>query len=511
MASQNSPNPHFLEALRAMMKRFFVWLRKEVDSYEQPNDFNVDDFILRHNTWSITKKATYLASMWKQFLQPVRNNYFGAFHVRVKNGEEQLTEMEKIEKCIINGDFQLLDEESRPRAISMGSRQINGSLTWWQGVDIMKVMRAVLPGFIQKYGCDALTAHLTPHTRSLGTIAISFDGKAFDSNQHKEIQEIVDLPIFDIFRDRLRIILQSILSNPAISQNVDSIIEQLRAFWMNLKADWFIVLPGISKFHRMSEQEIQLYKRCWNDLDWKECIHFVLSGTTFSGHPTLTTLGNTLSSLAYLWFCLEMCKYYDPWKNTDTFAGAAGDDSFAEIPEKSEDDFTSSLKKVFASTKEIPNHGLGQCIGDYKIMISDGKNIDFCSKWCFVDEQLWFLTRDYQKTLWNKQQYSGTNSEMMIDPRLQPYAMLNGLKSEGLEGGYLYSIMEYRVYMWCNVPLSNKKQDSTLQSWKKDHQYEAVYHQPLTPSVVKAIDEKLGLNELTWIALVNERTVTYES
>lgn len=38
-----------------------------------------------------------------------------------------------------------------------------------------------------------------------------------------------------------------------------------------------------------------------------------LYGTTFSGHPTRTTLGNTLRSLFYMWFYMEECGIMEPW------------------------------------------------------------------------------------------------------------------------------------------------------------------------------------------------------
>jgi len=44
-----------------------------------------------------------------------------------------------------------------------------------------------------------------------------------------------------------------------------------------------------------------------NNLIW------YFNGTTFSGHPTSTTLGNTLRSLCYNWFYLEEGGYKDPW------------------------------------------------------------------------------------------------------------------------------------------------------------------------------------------------------
>ncbi len=56
-----------------------------------------------------------------------------------------------------------------------------------------------------------------------------------------------------------------------------------------------------------------------------------MNGTTFSGHPTRTTLGNTFRSLCYMYYYLEQAGVYEPWlvkadKSKNVFVAASGDD-----------------------------------------------------------------------------------------------------------------------------------------------------------------------------------------
>lgn len=52
----------------------------------------------------------------------------------------------------------------------------------------------------------------------------------------------------------------------------------------------------------------------------------VIRGTTFSGHPTKTTLGNTLRSICYAYFYLVKAGIKNPWDNPNVYVIAAGDD-----------------------------------------------------------------------------------------------------------------------------------------------------------------------------------------
>ena len=81
-----------------------------------------------------------------------------------------------------------------------------------------------------------------------------------------------------------------------------------------------------------------------------------------------------------MWFSLENTGFYEPWKNERCLAVASGDDSVVWMPASRVENFKEVLKNDFAQDKKTPLVGLGQCIADHKIMVSESWNFDFCSK-----------------------------------------------------------------------------------------------------------------------------------
>ena len=83
-------------------------------------------------------------------------------------------------------------------------------------------------------------------------------------------------------------------------------------------------------------------------------IHFKMRGTTFTGHPTSTTLGNTLRSIMYI-------KYAKKFLDFPVFHLAAGDDVCAWVPKDKALLFKHTIEtKVSHTDKKHPlPHGLG--------------------------------------------------------------------------------------------------------------------------------------------------------
>jgi len=80
---------------------------------------------------------------------------------------------------------------------------------------------------------------------------------------------------------------------------------------------------------------------------------FKMIGTTFSGHPTLTTLGNTLRSICYAEYAAFMA-------NVPVKLLAAGDDVVAFLHKDHVAIFIESMKtNVSTHDKTLPSHGLG--------------------------------------------------------------------------------------------------------------------------------------------------------
>lgn len=145
-----------------------------------------------------------------------------------------------------------------------------------------------------------------------------------------------------------------------------------------------------------------------SDRDFVQSNYFynVISGTTFSGHPTKTTLGNTLRSILYAFFYIEQCGLRNPWKNKDIKVRASGDDVVIlcrkEYTERIKNSILNLSSRVKNSDQPI---GLGQCIS----AISSGKwyEFDFCSKWVLGTSTGNFsISRDIYKMLTTKQYYN---------------------------------------------------------------------------------------------------------
>ena len=88
---------------------------------------------------------------------------------------------------------------------------------------------------------------------------------------------------------------------------------------------------------------------------------FKLKGTTFSGHPTLTTLGNTLRSIMYAKYAL-----YELQLPHNILA--AGDDLVVWVQKPVADLFVNKMKSLAYTTKDVElNYGLGQVIKEYAV------------------------------------------------------------------------------------------------------------------------------------------------
>lgn len=123
--------------------------------------------------------------------------------------------------------------------------------------------------------------------------------------------------------------------------------------------------------------------------------HFQIRGTTYSGHPTRTTLGNTLWSITYYtYLCSKL--------NIEPKLIAAGDDVCIWVPRAEADRVVSYIKSMTSQTNEPGIVGIGQIVKD--MTVREWWNIDFCSKNSFHVGNTnsyfgWYLTRDVKKAL----------------------------------------------------------------------------------------------------------------
>lgn len=94
--------------------------------------------------------------------------------------------------------------------------------------------------------------------------------------------------------------------SPLIS--VDMIVKNLMKALLQSKNVVFVHVPGVESSPWPEHIKTRFYRDITESKEWrdsspeKDWIFLELEGTTFSGHSTKTTLGNTMRSLCYAWY-----------------------------------------------------------------------------------------------------------------------------------------------------------------------------------------------------------------
>lgn len=93
---------------------------------------------------------------------------------------------------------------------------------------------------------------------------------------------------------------------PTVS--VEDILERLMKSLLQNKNFVFVHAPGVNSPEWPESIRKRFYRDIKESARWREgnpeqdWIYLELEGTTFSGHSTKTTLGNTLRTLCYAWY-----------------------------------------------------------------------------------------------------------------------------------------------------------------------------------------------------------------
>lgn len=516
LGSKNSPHPFHIHCYAVMMNNFFEHLQHQISLIDLDSmTFKTPYSWLRNKqSWDREKKFKYLLTMSKQ-ASGVLKEFMGAFSVMVKSGEQFFSTEDKLQLNLLFG------EDSRPRAISAPSSQLCGYMTYLQSVLIFPVIKKLIPGFMHGLSCHDLTEKITADTSHLDfkrLKAVSFDGSGFDSNQHFDIQQIADIGLFNSFKPLISRFIYK-YQNALCIQDAGVFLASLETSWTQLTFDWFLVIPGIEDYIDNSADN-KAYNRFFGGRQQKSAIKFNLTGTTFSGHPTLTTLGNTFRSLTYMWYALWSKNIEEPWKpNHVAHCIAAGDDSVAFIHTDYVSLFVDTLKEHFAPNKSEMFVGLGQCIDKHTIFVLDSFNFDFCSKWCFYNGKDWLVTRDYQKMLWNKQMYDGTCQVFQNDPSLHSVAIYQALVAEGVHSGFLHDLQlartgKYLKDMLLKRELFVREDKSYLAEdiydwWLQENSWSIHYQRDMMhPDFIAMIDSKLGLDTIDFLTALFTNCIT---
>jgi hypothetical protein len=420
------------------------------DEYVQYIKFDTE-WLEGKKEWTATKKAKYLETLVRQ-KSGSTHVYIGNFKTMVKTGEvfKSLYEL-KFDKhgCIIERD-------DRPRNISVPDSASWGTLTAIQAC-FWKAIKKACPGFIQgltkKEMLDLFKDQIT-----ILHLSLCLDGSGFDSSQKACLMKCTD----NEFWIRAKpYILKLLKVNDYVCP--EKAVEDIVKDATKTKAMMFTKIPGING-PSFSPEMTKAFKRVnpyskvsSPEQDW---ICSALDGTTFSGHPTRTTLGNTFRSLLYMYYYIEEAGIKKPWRHyksweccnnftleENIFVAASGDDVVLWAPPHLMKDITASVEKLTSKKKDQALAlGLGQCV---KVMtVSSWHDIDFWSKLSFCDNpnnlDSWTLTRDFRKLLTETMYYTGQNLEIHNNPIIHALALQDCIKAEQVSKS-LERLMEIRI------------------------------------------------------------------
>jgi len=410
MKSKLSPD---LEVLKEFKTWFEGWFDSKFEKIVgEPEIKPWQEWISENTTWDAEKKRKYTETFIKQTNASVfkSEDWRYAFSAMVKSGEVYFRNVTHRDQYNC-----LLDRDDRPRLIFVPSKNACGPITWIQQF-MFKDLKAVVPGFIQAMNSNELKQVIRTHIPA-NSKCCSSDGSSFDSHQHLELMEIVDSYVWNKFASRIEKVCQAHFEHPKVM--LEGLLWQAHQH----DAKLFFQLPGVeehfgSRFsaNQQARQYFPVAGQDWMDID--------IRGTTFSGQPVKTTLGNTIRSLAYH----EFICYKAGIPDSDKFVIASGDDVCCWIEETRVKDYKKSLFELTHTKTDEVSKGLGQCIKELKI--SEWWDMDFCSKKCFYKDGKWIICRDGSKIWKEKMEYVGKLETFHREPERHVMAMADSAASE---------------------------------------------------------------------------------
>jgi hypothetical protein len=384
-----------LEPDDVTLHHFKIWLN-DVEFREERWDFILrqnhpaqttpTQFVDSHKNWSLEKRQAIHDVMSKQFAESSkRENWRMVFDLVVKNGEEYFSKKD------INSSGDCWAQESRPRAIMAPSNETKGLLAWVQ-VEMMRIISKYDSAFTYRENTTSFKLKHLPHIRKMNDpVCLSIDGSAHDSHQHWKLIKIVDNKIFKLFSKQIRGWVSGY-------NDVDADLITRWILWQATK----------------SENSVRL-RRKWAG-KYRVIAKWKLKGTVFSGHPSRTTLGNTLRVIMYnRFYCHEA-----GLKKEEFHVAVSGDDAVIWVERNRVEQLKATIFRLSSKVK-TGNVGLGQCYKE--IRQSEWHDIDFCSKWgwCFKSHKQaqytdWVIKRKPLDLLMKSNLYTGSNWSITKNP-----------------------------------------------------------------------------------------------
>lgn len=354
------------------------------------------------------KKDEYIKNCYNQLFQPDEHDFSFSFMGMVKPGEINYSDGELRRDRI---GF-LLSGTERARLIWNPSFTGKALLNFTQS-PIFDILHATCPDFIHGASVSDIRDQAEIRTKRLeDPVSCSLDGSAYDSTQFACLMECVDTLFFTIITPGIHAYLTKLAGKHGAPQwKMENTIRLVKSA-TDPQATLFVQYPrSWTRGYQMTqEQKLKLSKH-WPKSKPKSGNAFAaydVNGTTFSGHPTKTTLGNTLRTLCYYRYALRHL--------SNVQMMASGDDIVCWLERKESQLAIAGVSSISSKTADFKYHGLGQVVK--KVEIKEKYDIDFCSKnFYYTDTSGLIVTRDVEKLLKTKLSAQTDYAPFVKDPR----------------------------------------------------------------------------------------------
>jgi len=433
------------------------------------------------------KKSAYIQECVRQLNTADYGSLAIYYSLMVKSGEVYTSPNATFD------DGFILGVSERPRLIWNPSASGKGLINYLQGF-VFPRLRQVCPEFVHGANSTVLKSMITSKvSRFTDPVSISLDGSAFDSTQFAELQDCVDRRFLHALLPYFEEILTKLVNkhHHHSTPNVKELAYQLVEAALCNKAQGFAVLPELAntgwclppKFRAAARKALGAnIGNASHEHSPYEVFVAEVTGTTFSGNPVKTTLGNTLRSICYYKFLLK------DFKNE---LMAAGDDVVIWVERADAPAAMHQIRMNTASNANAQTVGLGQIVKD--IAMREWWDLDFCSKMFFYTKKSGFtMLRDIRKTLTTK---------LSHDPKcgLAPHEFATAVTQAAMRElpcPWLHQLMIKRLL---DTPCPNDEEKFCL-GWNKYAQYyKFVYFLDLADGKYEQMcnDEELQLQLLT--------------
>jgi hypothetical protein len=352
------PDARTVNKFRRFCKKRLDILIEEIFKNPEKLLTNIKTELSKKKSWSNAKKKTYWANSFKTLNRAsLINNSMREKHyytAMVKQGEKYVLKPEHWQQ-FIHKNKQMSD---RARLIFCPEGEIGkGLLTMMQG-PLLKQLKKILPGFCHSMNSDDMSKHVNRVISEIpgDLVSVCTDGSNHDGHQHWSLIDSVDNYFFKKMMQKgwfeYALKLYDVKNMDAVKQNVSKVLFEKTA-----------TLKGSIR---------------------NEPFQVKITGTTFSGSPCRTTLGNTLRVMLYWAFVMDELGLKTIWttedlgRNMDAFVFVSGDDQVMWTSKDTAELLKNNYLRWFSDRKDEHVHGLGQCVTEFEVRNFD--DVNFCSK-----------------------------------------------------------------------------------------------------------------------------------